>query len=289
MYAKNRAMFRKQGIDAQLRFSPTPHRPSQLCWPERRISSPHTWAMRPRSSREVPRSRSSPRVRPTIRRSRTRLSSPLRGKSDHARPRPRRQDDRHRRSEHDRGARRPQVAQGERRRPERRQDPVRPVSADVGPLIQGTFDAAFVPEPYRTQALEQGARRIANPFQAVCTKVCVLTFWIARASVDPNLAARFRNAIQSAAVWANQRKNDEISGKILAKYTGINAAVIKKMTRTTFATRLRVSLAQPWLDVFAEYGVIPARSSRSTSSSSRRARAPPRPRATAAPVLERLV
>ena len=30
------------------------------------------------------------------------------------------------------------------------------------------------------------------------------------------------------------------------------------MTRTTFATRLRVSLAQPWLDVFAEYGVIPA-------------------------------
>ena len=75
----------------------------------------------------------------------------------------------------------------------------------IGPLIQGAFDAAFVPEPYRTQALEQGARRIANPFQAVCTKVCVLTFWIARASVEPNLAARFRNAVQSAAVWANQR------------------------------------------------------------------------------------
>ncbi len=128
----------------------------------------------------------------------------------------------------------------------------------LGPLLQGTFDAAFLPEPYRTQALEQGARRFANPFQAVCTKVCVLTFWIARASVDPNLVARFRNAIQSAAVWANQRKNDEISGKILAKYAPINAAVIKKMTRTTFSTRLRVSLAQPWLDVFAEYGVIPA-------------------------------
>ena len=128
----------------------------------------------------------------------------------------------------------------------------------LGPLLQGTFDAAFLPEPYRTQALEQGARRFANPFQAVCTKVCVLAFWIARASVDPNLVARFRNAIQSAAVWANQRKNDEISGKILAKYAPINAAVIKKMTRTTFSTRLRVSLAQPWLDVFAEYGVIPA-------------------------------
>jgi NitT/TauT family transport system substrate-binding protein len=128
----------------------------------------------------------------------------------------------------------------------------------IGPFIDGKFDAAFVPEPYRTQALEQGAKRIANPFQAVCTKVCVLTFWIARANVDPNVAARFRNAIQSAAVWANQDKNDEVSGKILAKYVPIDAAVIKKMTRTTFATRLRVSLAQPWLDVFAEYGVIPA-------------------------------
>ena len=49
-----------------------------------------------------------------------------------------------------------------------------------------------------------------------------------------------------------------MSGKILAKYVPIDAAVIKKMTRTTFATRLRVSLAQPWLDVFAKYGVIPA-------------------------------
>ena len=34
--------------------------------------------------------------------------------------------------------------------------------------------------------------------------------------------------------------------------------MIAKMTRTTFATRLRVSLAKPWLDVFAEYGVIPS-------------------------------
>ena len=30
-----------------------------------------------------------------------------------------------------------------------------------------------------------------------------------------------------------------------------------KMKRTTFGTRLRPVLAQPWLDVFAEFGVIP--------------------------------
>jgi hypothetical protein len=30
------------------------------------------------------------------------------------------------------------------------------------------------------------------------------------------------------------------------------------MTRTSFATRLRPALAQPWIDAFAEFGVIPA-------------------------------
>jgi NitT/TauT family transport system substrate-binding protein len=128
----------------------------------------------------------------------------------------------------------------------------------LGPLLEGRVDAAFIPEPYRTMALEQGAKRIANPFQAVCTKVCLLTFWIARANVDQNLAARFRNAIQKAAVWANNDKNDQASGKILAKYVDIDPKLIAKMTRTTFATRLRVSLAKPWLDVYAEFGYIPS-------------------------------
>lgn len=133
-----------------------------------------------------------------------------------------------------------------------------PFAQMLGPLAQGTVDAALLPEPYRTEALQQGSKHIAYPFDAVCSKVCQLTFWIARADVDQNLIARFRNALQAAAVWANQDKNDPISGKILAKYAPINAKVIEKMTRTTFATRLRVSLAQPWLVVFAKYGVIPS-------------------------------
>jgi NitT/TauT family transport system substrate-binding protein len=128
----------------------------------------------------------------------------------------------------------------------------------LGPLAQGTVDAALLPEPYLTLAIQQGARRVASPFQAVCSTTCQLTFWIARADVDPNVIARFRNAIQNAAVWANQDKNDPISGKILAKYAPIDAKVIAKMARTTFGTRLRVSLAREWLALFAKYGVIPS-------------------------------
>jgi NitT/TauT family transport system substrate-binding protein len=128
----------------------------------------------------------------------------------------------------------------------------------LGPLAQGSVDAAFVPEPYLTLARSRGSKRIANPFTVVCPKGCLMTYWVGRASVDQNLAARFRNAIQAAAVWANQKKNDATSGKVIARYVPIEPAVLKKMARTRLATHLRPSLSQPWLDVFIKYGVIPA-------------------------------
>ena len=44
---------------------------------------------------------------------------------------------------------------------------------------------------------------------------------------------------------------------IVAEYTGLPAKPIGKMTRTTYSTRLRPVQAQPWNDVYAEFGVIP--------------------------------
>ena len=127
----------------------------------------------------------------------------------------------------------------------------------IGPLKRGTIDAAVLPEPYLTLATQQGARRVATIFDAVCSSDCLLTFFVARKDVDANLAARFRNAIQASAVWANQKKNQRASGAILAKYAPIDNAVIRKMTRTSFLPRLRPGLAQQWIDAFAEFGVIP--------------------------------
>ena len=128
----------------------------------------------------------------------------------------------------------------------------------LAPLSKGDVDAAFLPEPFLTDARQRGLKVTAYPFNAVCSKKCLLTFWAARADVDANLVAHFRNAIQNAAVWANQPKNDTASAKILAKYVPIQAKVLATMKRTRFATRLRPSLAQPWLDALAELGLIPA-------------------------------
>jgi NitT/TauT family transport system substrate-binding protein len=129
----------------------------------------------------------------------------------------------------------------------------------IASLSKGDVDAAFLPEPYVTEAVQRGSKVVAYPFNAVCSKTCLITFWMARANVDANLSARFRNAVQNAAVWANQGKNDAAAARILARYlVDIDAKVLAKMKRSSFATRLRPSLAQPWLDAFAEFGVIPA-------------------------------
>lgn len=133
-----------------------------------------------------------------------------------------------------------------------------PFAQMLGPLGRGTIDAAVLPEPFVTLAIQRGGKRVANIIHAVCSQDCLLTVWIARKDIDATLAARVRNAIQAAAVWANRPGNDSASGAILARYVPIDAGVRERMTRTRFSERLRPALAQPWIDAYAEFGVIPA-------------------------------
>jgi NitT/TauT family transport system substrate-binding protein len=133
-----------------------------------------------------------------------------------------------------------------------------PFAQMLGPLTHGDVDAAVLPEPFLTLATERRTKRVAYIFDSVCSHACLSTIWMARKDMDANKAARFRNAIQAAAVWANKERNNRASGAILRKYVPIDAAVVRKMTRTRFSTRLRPALAQPWIDAFAEFGVIPA-------------------------------
>jgi NitT/TauT family transport system substrate-binding protein len=127
----------------------------------------------------------------------------------------------------------------------------------IGPLLRGQIDAAWLPEPFATQAVQRGARIFARPFDAVCSNDCLLTVFMARKDVDPTLAARFRNAVQAAAVWANQKRNRAASGRILARYAPVPPKVLAKMARFSYATRLRPALGQPWLDLYAEFDLIP--------------------------------
>jgi NitT/TauT family transport system substrate-binding protein len=127
----------------------------------------------------------------------------------------------------------------------------------LGPLRRGQVDAAVLPEPYLTQAVRHGARRVGRIFDAVCAQDCLLTVWMTKQDFDSTLTARFRNAIQAAAVWANRPANDTASAAILSEHVQVSKSVLATMTRTRFAERLRPAQAQPWIDAYAEFGVIP--------------------------------
>jgi NitT/TauT family transport system substrate-binding protein len=128
----------------------------------------------------------------------------------------------------------------------------------LSPLARRDVDAALIAEPYLTLALRQGARRVANVFNVVCPKICLLSGWLSRKDQDPTLTAKFRNAIQAASVWADLEKNYRAADAILSKYTLINRALLRTVTRSYYAQRLVPRLAQPWIDAYAEFGVIPA-------------------------------
>jgi NitT/TauT family transport system substrate-binding protein len=127
----------------------------------------------------------------------------------------------------------------------------------IGPLAQGTIDAAVMPEPWLTQAKQAGASVATRIFGTVCSNACLWTVWYARSDVDRTLAARFRNAIQEAAAWANRKENLAAIDAILAKQTRLEPKVIRDMTHSRFATRLRAKRAQAWVDVYKEFGLIP--------------------------------
>ena len=115
----------------------------------------------------------------------------------------------------------------------------------LGPLRRGQFDAAVLPEPFLTLAVRNGARRVGRIFDAVCPQDCLLTVWMARKDVDATLAARFRNAIQAAAVWANRPGNDARERGDPLRVRVDLKSVLATMTRTRFAERLRPALLSP--------------------------------------------
>ena len=59
------------------------------------------------------------------------------------------------------------------------------------------------------------------------------------------------------AVWANQKRNQVASARILARYANLKPTQVVNMTRTPYATRLRLVQTQPWIDLYAEYDLIP--------------------------------
>jgi NitT/TauT family transport system substrate-binding protein len=133
-----------------------------------------------------------------------------------------------------------------------------PTSAMADALAKGRVDAAFIAEPFFTQA-KPGVRFFAPTYDGVAKRF-LISAWLARRDWierNPEPAKRFVAAMRTAAAWGNQPQHLAASGAILGKYTQIAPDTIAKMQRAQFATRFDPAMLQPVIDVSAQFGVIP--------------------------------
>jgi len=136
-----------------------------------------------------------------------------------------------------------------------------PFSAMVPAITRGTIAGAVVAEPFITVGAAD--TRIVTLVHAALAKHFMTGGWFTTPDwikANAPLAKRFVAAIYETARWANA--NHAATGAILEKYAKIDATVIAKMTRTTFATSLTPDLLDPSLDwaarvKFTERRVMP--------------------------------
>jgi len=132
-----------------------------------------------------------------------------------------------------------------------------PISSMGDALAKGRVDAAFIAEPFFTQA-KPAVRFFGASYDGVAKRFLISAWLATRDWIDgnPATAKKFIVAMRTAANWANQPRNQAASGAILGKYTKIAPETIAKMQRAQFASRLEPAMLQPVIDVSAYYGAI---------------------------------
>ena len=130
--------------------------------------------------------------------------------------------------------------------------------AEMGAALErGTVDAATIAEPSLAAALHGGARPFAKVYDAIAARY-VQNLWAANndyAKQNPELLRRFAASIYEVARWANAHHAESLP--ILIKYSKLDGAAIRDMTRTEYATSLDPKLIQPVIDTANAYGIIP--------------------------------
>jgi NitT/TauT family transport system substrate-binding protein len=128
-----------------------------------------------------------------------------------------------------------------------------PFSEMPAALASGRIDAAFVAEPFLTQAKKLGVHTVAVEMDAVANSFLVAGWFTttAWANAHQRAVALFAQSMRDAVVWAQQ--NPAKLPAILAKYLKVDPAMEATMPRTYFAKTLDPAQVQPGIDVTAKY------------------------------------
>jgi ABC-type nitrate/sulfonate/bicarbonate transport system substrate-binding protein len=99
---------------------------------------------------------------------------------------------------------------------------------------------------------------LAHPGTAIAPTY-VYTVWFttaAWAGANKAAVAGFARAMREAATYANAHHDQ--TADLIAAFTGVDIAVIRKMTRVTLGTSLDPQMIQPVIDAMAKFKAIPA-------------------------------
>jgi ABC-type nitrate/sulfonate/bicarbonate transport system substrate-binding protein len=120
-------------------------------------------------------------------------------------------------------------------------------------LQSGRIDAAFTAEPSLGVALQNGARILGHPYDAVAPNFLISAWYTTSeyARAHPDIVKKVAQVLADAGTWANAHQTE--SAVILQKYTKIDGA--GKMRRIVYVDKLTPAQVQPLIDASAKYGV----------------------------------
>ena len=133
-----------------------------------------------------------------------------------------------------------------------------PFAAMPAALAANRVDAAVVAEPQRTSA--RADTRIFGKSYDGIADLWMIDAWTvndAWLTANPDVAHRFSDAMQQAAVWAN--RNHDKTAELVSAATKIDISIVRAMRRATFLEHVNLSVVQPVIDAGAQYGALSAR------------------------------
>jgi NitT/TauT family transport system substrate-binding protein len=133
-----------------------------------------------------------------------------------------------------------------------------PFAAMPAALAANRVDAAVVAEPQLTQS-RNDTRMLGKSYDGIGDLWMIDAWTVNEAwlAANPDVAHRFSDAMQQAAVWAN--RNHDKTAELVSAATKIDISIVREMRRATFLEHVNLGVVQPVIDVGAQYGALSAR------------------------------
>jgi NitT/TauT family transport system substrate-binding protein len=132
-----------------------------------------------------------------------------------------------------------------------------PITSVASALDGGRIDAGTLQNPVLAQDLATGKyRALGYIVDAIGSRV-LQSAWFTTdsyAAKNPELVKRFVSVLRRASDYTNRHPDDTID--LLASFTGMDAATIKKMPRSYAGTTIEAREVQPLIDAAAKYKLI---------------------------------